>query len=186
MISPYLAQQFSGPVSQATIDAAKAQFDKTQFELDYMYEADIDTIQTDFLYYIGVWCGLPWPLAPEGTFDEDMLVFGQASAYPESSALNGFNAGLFFSTSVVDLVRVPRDVYLKLLKAWCKMRVEGVSVRTIESLVSAFSLDYTISYNADKDLVFTFLPNIAGSSLFALRILLPVVTVSPQVMLVQG
>lgn len=186
MISPYLAQQFSGPVSQATIDAAKTQFDKTQFELDYMYEADIDTIQTDLLYYIGVWCGLPWPLAPEGTFTENMLLFGQASTYPDEDALHGLGAGLFSSLSIIDMVRYPREVYLKLLKAWCKMRVEGVSVRTIESLVSAFSLNYTISYNADKDLVFTFLPNIEGSSLFALRGLLPIVAVSPSVVLAQG
>jgi len=186
MISPYLAQQFSGPVSQATIDAAKSQFDKTQFELDYMYEADIDTVQTDLLYYIGVWCGLPWPLAPEGTFDENMFIFSQASAYPENSSLHGFDAGLLSSTSVVDLVKYPREVYLKLLKAWCKIRVEGVSVKTVESLVSAFSTNFTLSHNGDKDLVFTFLPNIEGSSLFALRWLLPIVAVNPGVVLVQG
>lgn len=186
MISPYLAQQFSGPVSQAIINSAKAQFDKTQFELDYIKNADIDTVQTDLLYYIGIWCGLPWPLAPEGTFEENMFWHSQAIDYPETSALHGFSAGLLSSTSIVDMVQYPREVYVKLLKAWCKLRVEGLSLATIELLVSSFSTNYTLSYDANKDIVFTFLPNIESSSLFALRWLIPIVTTSPSVILAQG
>jgi len=53
MISEFLAQQLSGPVSQSVINSAKTEFDKAQIVLDYMASADIDDSTDDFLYLLG-------------------------------------------------------------------------------------------------------------------------------------
>lgn len=184
MISPYLAQQLSGPISQSVINSTKDEFDKTQIELDYMLSADIDTSRSDFLYLLGQWAGLPWPSAPIGTFEENQFEFGSYEMYPQSS-IRGFNAGLLSSVSINELVFYPAEVYVKILKAYSKIRSSGVSLAS-RGLVASFWPHYSLSYNADKDLVFTFMPNISGAYLYALRAIMPYVTVSPQVVYEQG
>lgn len=185
MISEFLAQQLSGPVSQSVINSAKTEFDKAQIVLDYMASADIDDSTDDFLYLLGQWAGMPWPVAPAGTFDDTNFEFGLASNFPETG-IHGFNTGLLGSVSITALALYPIGVYRNLLKAFCEMKAYGSSVRKLEELVKSLWPYYTISFNSDNDIVFTFVPNVSGAYLYALRAITDRLTVMPQVIFQQG
>lgn len=181
-MSDKLAQQLSGPISNSIMAATEAEFAKTDIEIDYMRDLTIDSASGEILDQLGTWAGIPWPVAPSGTFDNNVFAFGAVASYPTTS-IRGFNAGLLYSISPPTLVQYPEPMYRTILKAYCKIRSFGLTVTNAEELVRIFSVNYTLSYTADKDLKFTFSPSLDSASIIMLQRLIDIMAVSPQIVL---
>ena len=161
MISPYLFQQFSGPLAQGTIDTVLAQYQLADDILSYWYGLSISSASAAELTAIGYLVGLPWPTAPDDTFSDRVFTLGTSATFPlldPSLGLSdiGVDTGGYLTSSLPSSNNlVPIQVYRQLLVAVAIAKYQGLSYATIDLIVSSFgNLDYM--YISPSFLGFTF------------------------------
>lgn len=192
MANEYVAQQLSGPIASETEPAAKAEFVSTEAITTYMKNLSLSSAEADVLANLGLIAGLPWPIPPIGTYENNYFTLGAASEYPKVDILKGFGTvggvtgGLLGSVSSTAYVKCPIGVYRQLIQLVARMKIDGLTLDTVDTLIHIFTSNYVLSWNDDKDLVATFSPALDTASLYTLNLILNKFMISPRVILVQS
>lgn len=149
MLNEFLWSQLSGPLVQSLINAIQNCDHDIDLILDYYYDLSIDTASEDDLLIIGLLLGIPWPTAPSGTFDDSVLVFGDAGDLgvvidytrglgDRETGLGGILRGSSYVSSQI----MPAAQYRLLLKAIAKLKLRGLSFVVMDEIVSVFADTY--------------------------------------------
>lgn len=190
MISPYLPKQMNGPILKCLVDAVNKEYEDAQIINDYLYGLSIDTAQETELENIGRLIGFVRPLVPEGFNEENILLLGPTpiETDPEIglSALGVEIGGILSTVTVSDTGFMTLGTYRKFLKSMARLKRYGITLSSIDSIVSIVSSDYEITYNSDKDIVVHFTESIGYKNLWILTQLFYKIATAPQVLITSG
>lgn len=149
-MNEYLANQFSGNLAQATINALQSSYEQYDSALAYLASLSIDTATTGELENIGLLVGLPWPTVPAGYINDNGLQLGSYLLFPETDpdhgvgALDGSSGGHLGSVfnNVGDLI--PELLYRQILTAYAILKFENITIHSIDVMCSAIGTGYMI------------------------------------------
>lgn len=149
-MNQYLANQFSGNLAQATINAFLASFQEYDSALSYLSSLSIDTATTGELENIGLLVGLPWPTVPSGYINDNGFQLGSYLLFPQTEpdhgvgALDGSSGGHLGSVfnNVGDLI--PEALYRTILKAYAILKYENITIHSIDVMCAAIGTGYMI------------------------------------------
>lgn len=192
MSNTYLPAQMSGPLATAVEQRGIAEFSTSDDVLVYLSTLNLDTVDADVLAILGELIGLPWPTVPVGTYSNTNFTLISAASFPQYSNLTGLGSvdnpaigGWLTSVDLSSGTRIPIGLYRQVLKLCAQIKQEGLTLKTVDALVSIFTLHYTVTWNSFHDLVVTFNPDLDTGSLYTLNLILGLFTIDPIVVLVQ-
>jgi hypothetical protein len=188
MIEPvkYYPKQMNGPVLSAAGQALNSRFADAEEIEEYLHGLSIDTADETELENIGRIIGYLRPLVPEGFNSENVLLLGTLPlTQDEDIGLSqlGTNVGGQLSTIVVsDTNFMSLGTYRKFLKAVAVLKRYGITLKSIDYIVSGISTNYEILYDPDtKDIIVYFTENIGFKNIWILTQLFYRIATAPQV-----
>lgn len=188
MIEPvkYYPKQMNGPVLSAAGQALNSRFADAEEIEEYLHGLSIDTADETELENIGRIIGYLRPLVPEGFNSENVLLLGTVPlTQDEDIGLSqvGTNVGGQLSTIVVsDTNFMSLGTYRKFLKAVAVLKRYGITLKSIDYIVSGISTNYEILYDPDtKDIIVYFTKNIGFKNIWILTQLFYRIATAPQV-----
>lgn len=188
MIEPvkYYPKQMNGPVISAAGNAFNSRFADAEFIEAYLYGLSIDTADETELENIGRIIGYLRPLVPEGFNSENVLLLGPLPLIQDEAiglSTVGSNIGGQLSTIVVSETNfMSLGTYRKFLKAVAVLKRYGITLKSIDYIVSGISNDYDIEFDEDtKDLVINFHESIGFKNMWILTQLFYRIATEPQV-----
>ena len=188
MIEPvkYYPKQMNGPVLSAAGQALNSRFADAEEIEAYLHGLSIDTADETELENIGRIIGYLRPLVPEGFNSENVLLLGTIPlTQDENIGLSqvGTNVGGQLSTIVVSETNfMSLGTYRKFLKAVAVLKRYGITLKSIDYIVSGISTNYQILYDPDtKDIIVYFTENIGFKNLWILTQLFYRIATAPQV-----
>lgn len=188
MIEPvkYYPKQMNGPVLSAAGQALNSRFADAEEIEAYLHGLSIDTADETELENIGRIIGYLRPLVPEGFNSENVLLLGTVPlTQDEDIGLSqlGTNVGGQLSTIVVsDTNFMSLGTYRKFLKAVAVLKRYGITLKSIDYIVSGISTNYEILYDPDtKDIIVYFTENIGFKNIWILTQLFYRIATAPQV-----
>ena len=188
MIEPvkYYPKQMNGPVLSAAGQALNSRFADAEEIEAYLHGLSIDTADETELENIGRIIGYLRPLVPEGFNSENVLLLGTVPlTQDEDIGLSqvGTNIGGQLSTIVVsDTNFMSLGTYRKFLKAVAVLKRYGITLKSIDYIVSGISTNYEILYDPDtKDIIVYFTENIGFKNIWILTQLFYRIATAPQV-----
>lgn len=188
MIEPvkYYPKQMNGPVLSAAGQALNSRFGDAEEIEAYLHGLSIDTADETELENIGRIIGYLRPLVPEGFNSENVLLLGTVPlTQDENIGLSqvGTNVGGQLSTIVVSETNfMGLGTYRKFLKAVAVLKRYGITLKSIDYIVSGISTNYQILYDPDtKDIIVYFTENIGFKNLWILTQLFYRIATAPQV-----
>lgn len=188
MIEPvkYYPKQMNGPVLSAAGQALNSRFADAEEIEEYLHGLSIDTADETELENIGRIIGYLRPLVPEGFNSENVLLLGTVPlTQDEDIGLSqlGTNIGGQLSTIVVsDTNFMSLGTYRKFLKAVAVLKRYGITLKSIDYIVSGISTNYEILYDPDtKDIIVYFTENIGFKNIWILTQLFYRIATAPQV-----
>lgn len=191
MIEPvkYYPNQMNGPVISAAGHALNSRFADAEAIESYLHGLSIDTADETELENIGRIIGYLRPLVPEGFNSENVLLLGTLPlTQDEDIGLSqvGTNVGGQLSTIVVsDTNFMSLGTYRKFLKAVAVLKRYGITLKSIDYIVSGISTNYEILYDPDtKDIIVYFTENIGFKNIWILTQLFYRIATAPQVQIV--
>jgi hypothetical protein len=188
MIEPvkYYPKQMNGPVLSAAGQALNSRFADAEEIEEYLHGLSIDTADETELENIGRIIGYLRPLVPEGFNSENVLLLGTLPlTQDEDIGLSqlGTKVGGQLSTIVVsDTNFMSLGTYRKFLKAVAVLKRYGITLKSIDYIVSGISTNYEILYDPDtKDIIVYFTENIGFKNIWILTQLFYRIATAPQV-----
>lgn len=188
MIEPvkYYPKQMNGPVLSAAGQALNSRFADAEEIEEYLHGLSIDTADETELENIGRLIGYLRPLVPEGFNSENVLLLGTVPlTQDEDIGLSqlGTNIGGQLSTIVVSETNfMSLGTYRKFLKAVAVLKRYGITLKSIDYIVSGISTNYEILYDPDtKDIIVYFTENIGFKNIWILTQLFYRIATAPQV-----
>ena len=153
----FYPKQMNGPVINATGNSLCKELDNAVAIQDYLYGLSIDTAQETELENIGRIIGYVRPLVPEGFNSENILLIGTLPLAQDASiglATVGSSVGGELSSVIgSDTGFMALGTYRKFLKSMAVLKRYGITLASIDKVVSVIGDEYEISYNANKDIV---------------------------------
>lgn len=191
MIEPvkYYPKQMNGPVISAQGHALDSEFADAETIESYLHNLSIDTADETELENIGRIVGYLRPLVPEGFNSENVLLLGTLPLTQDENiglAQVGGNIGGQLSTIVVsDTNFMALGTYRKFLKAVAVLKRYGITLKSIDYIMSGISTNYDIDYDDDtKDIIVTFNENIGFKNIWILSQLFYRIATAPQVQII--
>ena len=188
MINPvkYYPKQMNGPVLSAAGQALNSRFADAEEIEAYLHGLSIATADETELENIGRIIGYLRPLVPEGFNSENVLLLGTLPLTQDEDiglAQLGTNIGGQLSTIVVSETNfMGLGTYRKFLKAVAVLKRYGITLKSIDYIVSGISTNYQILYDPDtKDIIVYFTENIGFKNLWILTQLFYRIATAPQV-----
>lgn len=186
----FYPKQMNGPVINATGNSLCKELDNAVAIQDYLYGLSIDTAQETELENIGRIIGYVRPLVPEGFNSENILLIGTLPLAQDASiglATVGSSVGGELSSVIgSDTGFMALGTYRKFLKSMAVLKRYGITLASIDKVVSVIGDEYEISYNANKDIVVHFTNNIGYKNIWILTQLFYRIATSPQVLITSG
>lgn len=186
----YYPAQMNGAVISAFAASRNKEFDEAKIIKRYLYGLSIDTADETELENIGRIIGYIRPLVPEGFNSENILLLGGLPLETDIKiglATVGGNLGGQLTTiaktetGFMDLV-----TYRKFLKSIAVLKRYGVTLASVDKIVSVVSKDYTINFDDNKDIVVKFEKEIGYKNIWILTQIFYRVTTSPQILITSG
>lgn len=188
--SKHLPKQMNGPVVNAEAESVNVEFSDAEAVCDYLYGLSIDTAQETELETIGRIIGYLRPLVPEGFNAENVLILGpvpleidpQIGLSEVDSEVGGQLSTIFYTeTNFMDL-----GTYRKLLKSVAKLKRFGITLQSVNDIVSVVSNNFTISFNSVGDIVVNFTNPIGYKNIWVLTQIFYRIATEPQVLIASG
>ncbi len=186
--SKYMPKQMNGPI----LNAAKAGIEDRLYDAraieDYLYNLSIQTAEETELENIGKIVGYPRPLVPEGFTDEENLFLFWSLPF-EQNPLVGFSAvgseigGRLSTTQESKTGYMSLGLYRTFLDKVAYIKRYGVTLYAVDQIAKLIDDDYTIEWDANKDLVVSFERYIGFQNLWILSQLFLRIATSPQVII---
>lgn len=188
--NPYYPKQMNGPIISAYGAAVNAEFADAEYIQDYLCRLTIRTARESELENIGKLIGYVRPLVPEGFNSENIMLLGTLPlAVDENIGLStvGTNIGGQLSTVVRDESNyMSLGTYRKFLENMAVLKRYGITLSSVDQIVSTIDDDYTISWNDNKDIVVAFGKSIGYKNIWILTQLFYRIATSPQVIIRAG
>lgn len=186
----FYPKQMNGPVISATGNSLCAEFEDAEQIQDYLYKLSIDTAQETELENIGRIIGYVRPLVPEGFNSENIMLLGTVPLAQDVDiglATVGSSIGGELSSVVgSDTGFMSLGVYRKFLTSMAVLKRYGITLSSIDKVVSIVSQNYDISYDENKDIVVHFNENIGYKNIWILTQLFYRIATAPQVLITSG
>lgn len=186
----FYPKQMNGPVINAIGNSICKELEKAVAIQDYLYNLSIDTAQETELENIGRIIGYVRPLVPEGFNSENIMLIGTLPLAQDASiglATVGSSVGGELSSVIgSDTGFMALGTYRKFLKSMAVLKRYGITLESIDKVVSVIGDEYEISYNANKDIVVHFTNNIGYKNIWILTQLFYRIATSPQVLITSG
>ena len=186
--SKYLPKQMTGPVVNAAKAALEDRLSGAKLIEDYLYNLSIQSAEEVELENIGRIVGYPRPLVPEGFADEANLFLFWSLPF-EQNALTGFSevdseiGGRLSTTKESQTGYMNLGLYRTFLDKVAYVKRYGITLYAVDQIARLIDSDYTIEWNADKDLEVTFERYIGFQNLWILSQLFLRIATSPQVII---
>ena len=188
--NPFYPSQMNGPVISAHGNALCFECSDAEFIGNYLYNLSILTAQETELENIGLLVGYPRPLVPEGFNDENILILGPVPLEQDPDiglAELGSTLGGQLSTIVVSETDfMGLGTYRKFLESVAILKRYGITLKSVDRIVSVLSNNYDISFNQDGDIVVEYKENIGFKNLWILTKLFYRIATAPQVIIMSG
>lgn len=186
----YYPKQMNGPVISAFGSAGSKEFSESESIQNYLYNLSIDTANETELENIGRIIGYIRPVVPEGFNEENVLLLG---GLPLEKDLNiglstvGETLGGQLSTiTKSETSFMELGTYRKFLKSIAILKRYGITLVSVDSIVSVISKEYSISFNDDKDIIVHFNKSIGYKNIWILTQIFYRITTEPQVLITSG
>lgn len=186
--SKYLPKQMTGPIVNAAKAAIEDDMTGAKLIEEYLYNLSIQTAEETELENIGRIVGYPRPLVPEGFADEDNLFLFWSLPF-EQNALIGFSevgseiGGKLSTTKESQTGYMNLGLYRTFLDKVAYVKRYGVTLYAVDQIARLIDSEYTIEWNADKDIEVTFARYIGFQNLWILSQLFLRIATSPQVII---
>lgn len=182
-----LHKQLTGPYSMAFTDAINfgANDSSSAYSAFNIFFENVGIGSSNStLDFVGKLIGFPHPTCAVGAFDNDVFEFGPVPIINDNA--KGFGSSISSSIGGEFLPEnstyIPDSVYRLLLPFVAKCKYNGVSLITaIEFAASVGTTDFTVSYNADKDIVIQYQFTIGSGWLDSAQLAADYVTTSPRI-----
>lgn len=186
----YYPKQMNGPVISATGNAMCQEFEDANKITDYLYNLSIDTADETELENIGRIIGYVRPLVPEGFNSENIMLLGTVPLAQDPdiglSTVGSNKGGELSSVVGSDTGFMSLGTYRKFLKSMAILKRYGITLSSIDKVVSIVDKNYTISYDENKDIVVNFENNIGYKNIWILTQLFYRLATAPQVLITSG
>lgn len=186
----YYPKQMNGPVISAFGSAGNKEFSEAEIIQNYLYNLSIDTASETELENIGRIIGYIRPVVPEGFNEENVLLLG---GLPLEKDLNiglstvGETLGGQLSTiTKSETSFMELGTYRKFLKSIAILKRYGITLVSVDSIVSVISKEFSISFNDDKDIIVHFNKSIGYKNIWILTQIFYRITTEPQVLITSG
>lgn len=186
----YYPKQMNGAVISAFGAAGSKEFSESESIQNYLYNLSIDTASETELENIGRIIGYIRPVVPEGFNEENVLLLGGLPLEKDlniglstvGEALGGQLSTITKSeTSFMEL-----GTYRKFLKSIAILKRYGITLVSVDSIVSVISKEFSISFNDDKDIIVHFNKSIGYKNIWILTQIFYRITTEPQVLITSG
>lgn len=182
---PYYPKQMNGPVISAMGQAVDEQFSDAETIENYLYNLSIDTARETELDTIGQIIGYIRPLVPEGFNSENILLLGPLPLTQDVniglSSVGSLAGGQLSSVIATDSGFMAPGIYRKFLKSMAILKRYGLTLYSIDKIVSIVSTNYTIEWDANKDINVIFGEDIGYKNTWVLTQLFYRIATAPQV-----
>lgn len=186
----FYPKQMNGPIINSVGNSLCAELDQAREIQDYLYNLSIDTAQETELENIGRIIGYVRPLVPEGFNSENIMLLGTLPLAQDQdvglATVDSQIGGELSSVVGSDTGFMALGTYRKFLKSMAILKRYGITISSIDKVVSIVAQDYTISYDANKDVVVHFDSNIGYKNIWILTQLFYRIATSPQVLITSG
>lgn len=186
--SKYLPKQMTGPVLNAAKAGIEDRLSDAKAIEEYLYNLSIQSAEETELENIGRIVGYPRPLVPEGFADEANLFLFWSLPF-EQNPLIGFSeidsevGGRLSTTKESQTGYMNLGLYRTFLDKVAYVKRYGVTLYAVDQIARLIDSDYTIEWNADKDIEVTFERYIGFQNLWILSQLFLRIATSPQVII---
>ena len=186
----YYPKQMNGPVISAFGNARDTEFSKAEEIEDYLYKLSIDTAKETELENIGRIIGYVRPIVPKGFNSENILLLGTVPITQDEliglSKVNSETGGQLTSIYSDSSYYMSLSTYRSFLKRMGQLKRYGITLQSIDRIVSVVDTDYTISYDEHKDIVIHFNKQIGYKNVWILTQLFYRMATVPQVLITTG
>lgn len=183
--SKYLPKQMNGPVINSVMSGLEDQLQDAEAIEDYLYNLSILTAQETELENIGKIIGYPRPLVPTGFEQEYVFLFTTLPMEQDVtlgfSQVDGEVGGRLVSQDASETNYMSLGLYRKFLDKVAYIKRYGVTLYSVDQIARLIDDDYTISWNADKDISLVFNSPIGFQNLWILSNLFFKFATAPQV-----
>lgn len=186
----YYPRQMNGPIISATGNANCQEFEWARKIQEYLRELSIDTAQETELENIGRVIGYIRPLVPEGFNSENIMLLGTLPLEQDPdiglAEVGVEYGGELSSVAGTETGFMSLGTYRKFLKSMAVLKRYGITLSSIDKVVSVIDTDYTISYDENKDILVNFTNNIGYKNIWILTQLFYRIATAPQVLITSG
>ena len=183
--SKYLPKQMNGPVINSVMSGLEDQLQDAEAIEDYLYNLSILTAQETELENIGKIIGYPRPLVPTGFEQEYVFLFTTLPMEQDVtlgfSQVDGEVGGRLVSQDASETNYMSLGLYRKFLDKVAYIKRYGVTLYSVDQIARLIDDDYTLSWNADKDISLVFNNPIGFQNLWILSNLFFKFATAPQV-----
>lgn len=183
--SKYLPKQMNGPVINSVMSGLEDQLNDAKVIEDYLYNLSILTAQETELENIGKIIGYPRPLVPTGFEQEYVFLFTTLPMEQDVtlgfSQVDGEVGGRLVSQDASETNYMSLGLYRKFLDKVAYIKRYGVTLYSVDQIARLIDDDYTLSWNADKDISLVFNNPIGFQNLWILSNLFFKFATAPQV-----
>lgn len=188
--SKFLPRQMNGPVINAAAQAIETHFEEADAITDYLHGLSIATADETELENIGRLIGYVRPLVPEGFNAENILLLGTLPlAIDEQIGLSTVGSeigGRLSTTQKTETGFMDLGTYRKFLEKIAILKRYGVTLNSIDEIASLISSDYTISFDANKDIQIHYTQSIGYKNTWILTQIFYRIATEPQVLVSSG
>ena len=144
----FVNPQLSGPIAQALISGMQLSYGQYDRFVNYLYNADLETLSDQDLSYLGIVVGCPWPFTSSPGSGYNFFTFSSSISFPEiadtgfSDIGETYGGHMIWSTQPYQNL-APRNYYESSLTSFTKMKRNGFSLYQLDifcnSLFSGYS-----------------------------------------------
>lgn len=183
-------KQMNGPVISAFGSSVKNEFSNAENIAQYLYSLTIDTAQETELDNIGRIIGYLRPIVPEGFNQENVMLLGTLPIEIDEQiglAQYGYKFGGTLSTlQTSDSNFMELSTYRLFLKDIAVLKRYGITLNSVDKVVSEIDKNYTISFDENNDIKVHFAKNIGYKNIWILTQLFYRIATEPQVLITSG
>lgn len=185
--NPYYPKQMNGPVISAYGAGVNDEFQDAEAIQDYLGNLTILNARETELENIGKLIGYVRPLVPVGFNAENIMLLG-SDPIEQDEDIGLSSVGMTIGGQLSTVVRdesnfMALGTYREFLQNMAILKRYGITLSSVDKIVSTIDDDYTISWDDNKDIVVTFAKSIGYKNIWILTQLFYRIATAPQVII---
>ena len=188
--SKYVPKQMNGPVINAEAESLEREFNNADYIINYLHGLSIATADDTELENKGRILGYVRPLVPEGFNAENILILGTLPLATDAmiglSTVDSEIGGRLSTTQSSQTDYMALGTYRQFLEKIAILKRYGITLKSVDEIASLISNDYTISFDANKDIQIHYTNSIGYKNTWILTQVFYRIATEPQVLVSSG